>query len=174
MPSEPHRIYWDSCVYISCIERTAGRDATLRAIVKAAEGGGLVLIASTLVIAEVTKINDPSISATDQAELIRKFFENDYIRVRAVDRRTAEEAADISRQTGLKPADAIHVATAIRWKCECLQTYDGEKGGSNKLLAFDGRIGSPPLKIELPVLPPKLFQPNLFDQPPAGGPAAPP
>lgn len=25
MPTEPHRIYWDSCVFISCIERTAGR-----------------------------------------------------------------------------------------------------------------------------------------------------
>lgn len=161
MPSEPHRIYWDSCVYISCIERTPSRDAMLWAIAKAAEAGDLVLVASSLVIAEVIKIDDPSRSAQDQAALIRRFFENDYIKIRAVDRRTAEDAAEISRTTGLKPPDAIHVATAIRWKCECLQTYDGEQGGHNKLLAFDGRIGTPPLKIELPALPPKIIQPGL-------------
>ena len=118
-----------------------------------AANGEIVFVASTLVIAEVTKIKDPSTTAAEQSKLIREFFENPYIQVRSVDRLIAEHAREISRQYGLQPSDAIHIATALRYKCSCLQTYDGEQGNPKKMLAFDGKIGTPGLKIELPKLP---------------------
>jgi predicted nucleic acid-binding protein len=144
------RIYWDSCVFISCIERTPSRYSILKTIIRDAEEGSLVLVASTLVIAEVTKLNGSTELEKKQAQLIQDFFENDYIEIRALDRLTAEQAAEISRKYGLKPPDAIHVATAIRHGCSCLQTYDGEQGCQGKLLAFDNKIGWPALAIRLP------------------------
>lgn len=162
MPNDPPRIYWDSCVYISCIENTEGRGKLLREILQSATSGEIVFIASALVIAEVTKFKHPTKDAIAQAEEIRAFFENDYIRVYNADRRTAEEAAEICRNTGLNPPDAIHLATAIRLKCDSFQTYDGEKGGPTKLLAFNGKIGTPSLKIELPAIWKKDEPPTLF------------
>lgn len=157
MPSEPRRIYWDSCLYISCIERTPGRCVVLDAIIEAAKSHEIVLVASALVLAEVVKVREEFGAPGDpeQSKLIAAFFENDFISLQSVDRKTAEDAREISRQFGLKPPDAIHVATACRFKCECLQTYDGEDGSSRKLLAFNGRIGTPRLKIELPSVPAK-------------------
>ncbi|MGA2033073.1 MAG: type II toxin-antitoxin system VapC family toxin [Thermoguttaceae bacterium] len=160
MPSKA-RIYWDSCVYISCIEKTPDRYPILQTIIREAQAGSLVLVASTLVIAEVVRLNGSTEPEREQANRIQEFFENDYIEIRAVDRLTAEYAAEISRTHGLKPPDAIHVATAIHHKCDCLQTYDGQQGCRGKLLALNGKIGWPALSIQLPSSLPK--QERLFD-----------
>jgi len=150
MTTEPQRIYWDSCAYISCIEETPGRRDVLWQIVRQAEAGEIVFVASALVIAEVSRLKNSPLSKKEQARKIQEFFENDFIKIRVLDRKTAEDAAEIGRQFGLRGADTVHVATALRAKCHSLQTYDGENGEAKKLLAFDGRIGTPPLKIELP------------------------
>ncbi len=175
MPTKPERIYWDRCVYISCIEETPGRYPVLREVLRDAESGTIVLVASALVIAEVVKLENSSEPAAKQADLIRDFFENDYIHVRALDRAIAEEAVKISRTHGIKPPDAIHIATALRWECSCLQTYDGEDGDSKKLLAFDRKIGWPALPIALPSRRMSRRQPSLFDtEPPPSPPQRPP
>jgi predicted nucleic acid-binding protein len=134
----------------------------LKTIVRDAQAGSLVLVASTLVIAEVVKLNGSTEPEKKQAKLIQDFFENDYIEIRTVDRLTAELAVEISREHGLKPPDAIHVATAILHGCHCLQTYDGENGDSRKLLAFDGKIGWPFLPIKLPEKRQKVEQKNML------------
>ena len=118
----------------------------------------MVLVASALIVAEVVKCEG---APGDSLQKIREFFRNPYIAVKSVDRFIAERAAEITRTFGVKPPDAIQIATAIRWKCESFQTFDGlsRKG----LLRFDGKIGTPPLKIETPVavsLPPQ--QRELF------------
>lgn len=171
MATDPLRIYWDSCAYVSCISGTAGRVVILRQILQLAKDKEIVFVMSPLIIAEVVKLEDNSIDAATQAKTIREFFENDYFAPRALDRRTAEESAEITRRFGLKPPDAIHVATAIRAKCYSLQTYDGEQGEARRLLRFDGLIGTPALRIELPTLPPTASkqQPLAF-----GGPSPPP
>ena len=161
MTTEPQRIYWDSCVYISCIEGTPDRVDVLHKILQLAEAGEIVFVASALVIAEVSRIKNSAADVAEQAKTIRAFFENDFIAVRGVDRKTAEDAAEIGRQTGLRGADCVHVATAIRWKCRSFQTYDGEMGNPKKLLAFNGKIGVPPLTIELPRIPDQIRQLRL-------------
>lgn len=163
MPNEATRVYWDSNVYISLIEETPGRIDVLRAIHQQAERGEIVFVASAFVIAEVTKINRVDKSVASQVKMIQDYFENPFISIRSLDRKTAEWAAEISRDfPDIRPPDAVHVATALRWKCNCLHTYDGEAGGPTKLLAYNGRIGSPPLRIVLPaVLDRPKTQPTL-------------
>jgi predicted nucleic acid-binding protein len=167
MSSKPTLIYWDSCVYISLIQETSHRIEVLKEIYEQAKAGKIVFVASTFVIAEVCKIKGSELDLAGQAGKIRAFFENPYIKIRALDRATAEDAAEICRKfSHITPSDAVHLATALRAGCEHFHTYDGESGGPTKLLAHDGTIGSPPLSIKLPS--PILFQTQqgLFDQAP--------
>lgn len=161
MPTKvPVRIYWDSCVYISCIQETPSRISTLKKIIQQAEDGEIVLITSTFILAEVVKIKDCPLTSDEQSDKIKDFFDNEYIKVRDLDRKTASMANEIARAHSISPADAVHLATALRWQCDSFQTYDGEKGGPTKLLAFDGKIGKPPLKIEIPTFsgsPPQIL-----------------
>jgi len=83
MPTKPTRVYWDSCVYIDCIQKTPGRFDVLKGLLREAEHGGIILVASALVVAEVVKLNACSDSDAEQASRIRSFFENDYIQIRA-------------------------------------------------------------------------------------------
>jgi predicted nucleic acid-binding protein len=158
MTSKPVPVYWDSCVYIDCIQEEPSRYPELRKVISEAEGGKIVLVASTAVIAEVVKLKQSADPLQQQVAKIHDFFENDYLEFKAVDRSTADDAANLCRLHGLRPMDAIHVATALRWECRFFQTYDGyaatnatTKTGRPYLLAMDGQIGQPrPLTIELP------------------------
>lgn len=174
MTSKVPRIYWDACSFISCIEQTPGRGSLLAEIAAAAESGRLIFVASTILLAEVVKLNDASASGENQADRIRDFFDNDYIVMKDVTREIALAAADVQRKYPLKPNDAIHVATALRWECECLQTYDGENRNKiKKLISCDGKIslfGRPPLKICTPYMPAAARKPmpegSLFEDDP--------
>jgi len=160
MPNRPTLLYWDSCVFISAVQQTAERYPILKAILDLATTEKVVIVTSALTIAEVVKLDvdnaAPDQLATDAA-VIRNFFENDFIAIRNVDRLIAERAGDIVHQYGIKPPDAIHVATALSSRCSCLQTYD------KPLLRFDGQIGWPPLSIKLPSHPEGKSGPTLFD-----------
>ena len=74
MASDPERIYWDSCVYIDAIQHTQGRYETLKKIVERAENGKIVLVTSTMCIAETVKLNESTDTAAEQAQKIRDFF----------------------------------------------------------------------------------------------------
>ena len=163
MSSRPMLLYWDSCVFLSAIQQTAGRYATLKAILDSAAADKIVIVTSALTIAEVVKMDcgsvDPVRLAEDVAK-IRQFFENDYLAIKNVDRLIAEEAGDIVRQQGIKPPDAIHVATALSSKCVCLETYD------ERLHRLDNRVGWPPLRINLPRNPDEKAYPLLSQESP--------
>jgi predicted nucleic acid-binding protein len=151
------RVYWDSAVYIDRLERTAGKIEVLEAITQAAESGRIVILASALVLAEVAKPEKASDKAeAEKLKKLEELWENEFFVVQVVDRSIALRAAEIVREHGLKPADAIHVATAIALGAHELQTYDA------KVLAKDGKIGHPPLAIKKPSHPDPM---PLFDPP---------
>lgn len=103
MPIKPKLVYWDSCVFVSAIEKTEGRYNILEKIIEEAKTNKIIIVSSTLAIAEVVKLNVIPGAKKDQTKLtadailIRDFFENDYINIRNVDRTIAEEAASIVR-----------------------------------------------------------------------------
>ena len=55
---------------------------------------------------------------------IKGMFAWDYIHLIQVTPAIAQQASDISRETGLKPTDAVHTASAVARKCETLQRFD--------------------------------------------------
>jgi predicted nucleic acid-binding protein len=167
MPTEPKKIYWDSCCYISLIEQTPGRIDVLKEIHEQAVRGEIIFVASALVIAEVVKLSGSAEPEIEQAKKIKAYFENPFISVRTVDRIIAEEASQICRDhPAIKPYDAVHIATALKLRCLSFHTYDGDpslptKSKRKRVLQHDGQIGKPALKIELPCLY-SDGQPRLF------------
>ncbi len=163
MTSKPALVYWDSCVFISCIQRDPRRFGTLEAIVDEAKSGRAILVASTMGVAETVKLSGDDKSWKQEEGKIRAFFDNEFIEIVNVTREIGENAARIGREHGLKPADAIHVATAIKYGCKCLHTYDGDDRTAKRkryLLDWNGKIGVPPLRIEIP----KPIASSLFDR----------
>ena len=140
--SPKRRIYWDACVWIALIQRERipdvngkieDRDAMCRSVIEVAKRDQIEILTSTLSLAEVCK--DPAIKA-QTADAVGDYFENDYILLVNADRSVGEHARVLmtSGFNGLKPADAIHVATAAISGVEEFHTFD------RKLLNLDGLI----------------------------------
>ena len=142
--------YWDSCCFISRLQRDEERIGALEYITDEAADGRVRIITSAVTIAEVCFLRTRHEASGEEerekdAELIARFFDNPYIYVWQVTRAIAEEAARISRACGVKPLDAIHLATAIATNTQVVHTYD-----SRRMLTLDGKVGSPPLTIVTP------------------------
>jgi predicted nucleic acid-binding protein len=93
-------------------------------ILTLAEKGEFKIYSSTLTLAEVHKKRNHPQLAAEQDEKILAFFENDFIELVDVDRTIGEEANKLCREYGLLPADAIHLACALRAGCEVLLAWD--------------------------------------------------
>lgn len=115
--------YLDSSVYIAFIKNEPGREDSGR-ILRAAEDGQFRIVASTLVQAEV--VRPPGGLITPEAEnTLRRFFQRDMFVWVEVDLSVARHAATLAREHGLKPADAIHVATAVLARADAFLAWDG-------------------------------------------------
>ena len=105
-----------------------------------AEDGKYQIVTSTLTIAEVHKKRGWQALTQDQSADILDYFENDFIMFVEIDRALAEQAHRIAQQHGARPNDAIHIAAAIRAKCDVLLVWDDR---------FE-KIQHPAIKIEQP------------------------
>ena len=115
----------------------------------------LEIATSGLALAEVCKHDE--VKAVDGDDL-SDFFRNDYILVVSTDRNVGTLARKLMQAgyAGLKPPDAVHLATAIVADVKALHTFD------KKLLGLDGKLEMPSggvLKICKPFGPP----PSLLD-----------
>jgi predicted nucleic acid-binding protein len=151
----PNSAYWDTCLFIILLQKNK-KDPRLDAcedMAFKAGKGELIIVTSAITLTEVNKIDGSTSLPLDQSKKILEFFENPYIAIRQVDRQTAELAHEYTRDHGLKPLDAIHVASASIAKVPVLYTYDSKKGRRGGLLAHNLQIGKPPLRIEQPSIP---------------------
>jgi predicted nucleic acid-binding protein len=152
-------IYWDSCVFIHALEQTPRWADALRTILDAAREGQAAIVPSALTLAEVARCQEGASSASSgDGDTIERLFQNPYIIVRDVDRPTATRARGVVTRYGLKPPDAIHIATAIAAGVAQLQTCDGETKPRG-ILAKAQQLASEGLTVRLPSWP---SQPRLI------------
>ena len=151
------KYYWDSCVFISRIQGDPARIDVLQHITDEAAQDKIQIVTSTFTIAEVCKLSreDDEALLEAEAEEIAKFFDNPYIYLVQVSRGIAIKAASLSRKHGVKPADAIQLATAMHANCQIVHTYD-----ESKLLKLNGIAGVPPLTI---IKPAAEIQKEMFE-----------
>jgi predicted nucleic acid-binding protein len=128
-------VYWDANVFTSYPEKTPSRITTLDAIVEEARQEQILIVTSTLSIAEVAftvherppAVPDPTVLAAIDA------MWNDpmIVLVLEFNRVIAEQARDIVRRgvfedRSLSAADAVHLATAQNRYVTDFHTYDGK------------------------------------------------
>ena len=126
--AEPfERPYLDSSVYIAAIKGEEGRWEIAKRILDDAAAGKLQLVASTFVIAEVIKGPEGTQLTVEQERVIDGYFQHEFITWVELDMIVARDARRLARLHGLKPADAVHLASAI-------------KGGADQLLRWDDKF----------------------------------
>ena len=122
------RPYLDSSVFIAWlkgeISKGVDRKRIAAHILRNAELGAFRICISALTLAEVHKKRGHEQLTDDERTEILRFFEHDYIDVVSVDRMIGEQAHGFCREYGLSPADAIHLACALRASCDCLLSWD--------------------------------------------------
>jgi predicted nucleic acid-binding protein len=136
------RIYWDSCAWIAFIAEekavpfmggTENRYSMCLNVLEAARKGKYEIVTSAFTLAEVCKSPE---AVSSQIDNLPAFFEKSYILIVPVDLAIGRRAQSM-QATGLvrlKPADAVHLASAQRAKVSELHTFD------DKILDLDNTI----------------------------------
>lgn len=156
--AKPRARYWDAGPFIAWLkqEERDDRVGQCEPVIRAAETGQILLVTSSISLVEVVKLDEKGakVNIGKEAEAkIAGFFRQPYISIRDYDFRTGELARDLIWEHDLSTRDAIHAATALRWRMTQMDTFDGG------LLALDGRLGSPTIRITRPDLPQQLELP---------------
>jgi len=140
--------YWDTAPFLAWLKRESHRLADVEPVIRAAEIGKVRLITSSVTLVEVVKLDqkDAAIQVPpEDAETIRQWFLRSFISLRTFDRPTATIARQLIWDHGLKTRDAMHLATAIRWRVPVLETFD-----SDDLIPLNGKVGDPLIEIRTP------------------------
>ena len=128
--------YWDACAFSGFFNEEADKIAECESVLKAAQDGHILIVTSALTLAEVLFVkNGPRIDP-EKRSVIEKFFKADYISVRNVTRYVGELSRDVFWDFGIKPKDAVHVATAAFSKIGTLNTFDGDLIGKSGIVVL--------------------------------------
>lgn len=145
------RRYWDSDCFLAWLQNETGKADACREVLEAADEGKILLVTSALTLAEVLYLRGRRPIAKARKDIVVDFFKNDYIAVRNVTRHVAELARELVWDQGIKPKDAVHVATALEARLSLMNTFD------QNLLKKSPISGNPQLVIAKPsVREPKL------------------
>ena len=149
------RVYWDACSWIAYIQKEMPgpgkgfqepRFDLCRQVLKRAEAGEIEIATSAFTLAEVCKFpSDPTSPVTN----LPAFFDQQYIVLVPVDKQIGVKAQSLQLAglIGLKPPDAIHLASATVWNVPVFHTFDKTLLDLNGLVMLaDGN----PLKIVKP------------------------
>ncbi len=153
-------LYWDSVVFISYL---TGADPDRLSLVKALlvhlQNDKFDLVTSTFTLSEVRYYRTGPFKGSqndkDREDEIAALFTSPLIEFRAVTDFIGRRAWQIGCQfPDISPADAVHIATAEDVPAETLFTWDGSgvpgRRWPEKMLAYDGKIGTPPISIKIP------------------------
>jgi predicted nucleic acid-binding protein len=141
------RRYWDACTFLAWFNNEQDKIDSCRGVVRGAQDGEITIVTSAITLTEVVWLRgQPKLSEQDE-EKIKRFFEQDFIAVRVVDRKIGEDARQLIWKHHLHPKDAIHVAAALQLKLAVFDTFD------NDLIHLSSKLGNPKLRIGHPDIP---------------------
>ena len=138
------KIYWDSDCFLGFLQAEVGKVEKCEGVLERADRGEVLIITSALAIAEVLWMRNGPKLPKEKADFLSRFFRRSIFRVVDVTRKISESAQWHVWDSGIKPKDAIHVATAIHYGVSALETFD------TALIGKSGVVGSPLLLIRQP------------------------
>jgi len=134
MPGKAKVIYWDSNVFIHYIEETPTYNQILGELLRQAGRNEVEIVTSTLSIAEVAfhaeERNRNRLDPTVEGKINNLWADRSVVHLIEFNQLIAYEARDLIREsisngwTGLKGADAIHLAFARRLRAEEIHTCE--------------------------------------------------
>ena len=150
------RRYWDSCNWISLIAEDEEQRADIcQHILDYMVAGRALIITSALTLAEVIKRRGyPGLNESDEQTIVQ-FFRHPGIVVHDVTRFVAENARRLSREHGLRPNDAIHLATALMVDADVFESWN-----TNDYFPLRGQV---PIEIREPEWEGNLEFPGLLE-----------
>jgi predicted nucleic acid-binding protein len=126
MPGRQYlRPYLDTSVYLAAINGEPGRLSIVRDILDAADRGIVRIVASTFVAAEVIRPKGEREQVPAEKELvINEVLDGRRIDWVELDLPLAVESRRLARLHNLKPADAVHLASAVRAQADILLRWN--------------------------------------------------
>lgn len=118
------RVYWDSMLFIYLIEGNPDFGPRVRTIYRAMQKRGDMLCTSVFTLGEV--LTGPrKLGAAEVVNQIRDFFlRGSQVELLPFTAITADRYSDIRASTSVRPADAIHLASAADFGVELFLTHD--------------------------------------------------
>jgi predicted nucleic acid-binding protein len=140
------RVYWDACTWLAIVNEeravfkgegkpTENRFAMCKDIIERAEKDEFEIVVSAFTLAEVCKSNE---AKTENQSKLPFFLDHEFVLMVLLDKHVGLKAQSlqISGLVGLKPADAVHLASAQRANVVEFHTFD------SVLLKLDGQIAA--------------------------------
>lgn len=139
--AKPLRVYWDACAWISYISKempehdssfAEPRYEMCKEVLKLAEEGEYEIATSSFTLAEVCK----SKNVKSPANNLPAFFLHPFILLVNVDYEIGikAQAIQVSGLASMKPADSIHLASALLSDSSVLHTFDSDLLKHDKIL----------------------------------------
>ena len=118
-------VYADACVFLEVLQQTNDRWRDSLKILLAAERGDIQLLASRLLAVEVGRFRGDA-NRVKVDELVLKYLESVNAQWAEVDLLISRQARELSWKFEIKSgADAIHLATAVRFRADYFMSRDG-------------------------------------------------
>lgn len=191
--SKNERIYFDSCIYLAFYRKEvssygkARMDAVFQTWFDNSSGNGPTIVTSSIAIAEVVprlkesaldaeiedfknkfkfgkhELHDPDPKISERAADYRVYYKSN-----PVSPPTPDAAGKRDPVSNLTTCDAIHLATAVLYKCDEFWTFDGlnpkpDKHRSVKPLWLNNAVG----KDRIIITPPSVSEGILIAVPPS-------
>jgi len=135
------KLYWDTSVFLCFLNsEEEDRRKICEDILQNARKGEVEIHTSTFTIVEAIRpkaIRDTRLLTPEQIAAIEAKFKWRWLKKIDVDARVAAKAVDLARQNLLKPADAVHAASAILHKVDVLQRWDRDFNAVSGLIAVE-------------------------------------
>ncbi len=144
MPKSPERRYWDSDCFLGWLEQENDKAEACKQVLELSKRGKIEIVTSALTLAEVLRMRGHARITLERRTTVREFFGRRYIIVIPILREIAERSQDLVWDHGIKPKDALHVASAISAGLKLFNTFDID------LISKSGTIGGSVLVIEKP------------------------
>lgn len=145
--------YWDSSCFLGWFNEEPDKAPKLEPVIKLAEKGDIVIVASTITLVEVFRMKKrPRIQEVDE-DIIQAFFDNPFISLRDVSPIIGVKARKLLlKYDWLKPYDATHAATALHYSVDNMDVFDSDLlklNGVPEFASIEVSVPNVPIQLEL-------------------------
>jgi len=158
MKTSRQKIYWDANIFLAWLNnepQAADVEEGIKETVRLVHSNRIILFTSVVTQTEILQ----SKLSSDAQKKFSDLFKRKNVKLIAIDQRISERAGYIrdyydQKGTKLSVPDCQHLATAIIYEADEMQTLDGsgKRSRPNDLIRLNGNVAGYPLTIVKPAI----------------------